>query len=229
MSRSRILDKLTRLEQRIPEPPLPAEIPAFPTYPDPAERFARELGAVGGVFLDGRGGEKLAASLSAVVSACAVTDVYWEGEEVFLKHRLPHRLRDPLAFKANHLLFSQHHGGQVKFPLVVHSKPYRRQDLAGIELSVGSAAWGIAETGTAALQVGPSKGRLLSMLPPAHATLLSERDLLMNSVEFFEAADLGGSGSLATLATGPSRTADIEKTLVIGVHGPGKWFVVLTA
>ena len=71
-------------------------------------------------------------------------------------------------------------------------------------------------------------GRLLSVLPASHLVLLSERDILMNGKELFDRLRLGEEGSALTLVTGPSRTADIEKTLVVGVHGPKKLFVMLT-
>ncbi len=230
MSRSRLFDKLRRLDQGDEAPPLPAAIPEFPGYDDPVSRFAQELNAVGGRFLDGRGKGQLESRLSEVLHECGVTEVFWECDPLlFEEHAIPHRVRDPIAFQSMYLLSSHHHNHSMKLPLVLHSKPYRRRDVAGVKLSVGRAAWGIAETGTVALQVEPSKGRLLSMLPPAHVALLSERKLLMNAAEFFQKFRPGDKGSLLTLVTGPSRTADIEKTLVIGVHGPGRWYVALTA
>ncbi len=230
MSRSRLLDKLRRLDQGDTAPPLPDTIPAFPAYEDPVVRFSQELKGVGGRCLDGRGEGQFEARLSEVVQECGVTEVYWECDPgLFDEHSIPFRVRDPIAFQSMFLLSSHHHNHSVKFPLVLHSKPYRRRDVAAVKLSVGNAAWGIAETGTVALQVEASKGRLLSMLPPAHVALLSERKLLMNAVEFFQRFKPGERGSLLTLVTGPSRTADIEKTLVIGVHGPGRWYVILTA
>ncbi len=229
MSRSTLLAKLRRIDVGEAAPALPAEVPSFPSFEDPAARFARELQSVGGVFVDGRGdGPDLAGALSKALQAAGGAEIYWECEEVFRRHPLPFRLRDPLAFQDRHLLFTRHARGEVRFPLLLHSRPYRREALGSIAVSVSSAAWGSAETGTVALETGPSKGRLLTMLPPVHVSLLSAKRLLMNAVEFFAAAPPGERGSLTTLVTGPSRTADIEKTLVIGVHGPGKWFVVLT-
>ena len=57
---------------------------------------------------------------------------------------------------------------------------------------------------------------------------LSERDLLMNQAMLFLSTP-PGQGSALTLVTGPSRTSDIERTLVVGVHGPGKLFVIITS
>lgn len=229
MSRSRLLDKLRRLDQGDAAPPLPSGIPAFPTHKDPASRFAQELQAVGGQFLDGRAEGGLEAGLSRVLEDSGSTEIHWECDpELFAEHSIPHRVRDPIAFESRYMITSHHRDKSVRFPLVLHSKPYRRRAVAEATLSVGGAAWGIAETGTVALQVEPPKGRLLSMLPPAHVALLSEKKLLMNAADFFQRFRPGDRGSLLTLVTGPSRTADIEKTLVIGVHGPGRWYVLLT-
>ncbi|RPJ83378.1 MAG: lactate utilization protein B/C, partial [Acidobacteria bacterium] len=71
-------------------------------------------------------------------------------------------------------------------------------------------------------------GRLLPVLAPVHVAFLRRQDLLMNHADFFSSVKLGDAESYLVLVTGPSRTADIEKTLVLGVHGPQKHYVILT-
>jgi len=116
----------------------------------------------------------------------------------------------------------------VKLPLTIRVKQRQRLELARISLSASSARFGVAETGTIVHAVRSGVGRLLSVLPPSHLVLLSEGDLLMNQKELFSHLRLGEEGSALTLVTGPSRTADIEKTLVMGAHGPKQLFVMLT-
>ena len=75
---------------------------------------------------------------------------------------------------------------------------------------------------------GPDSIRLASLLPPAHLVVLPVGRLLAGFEELF--ADMGqlvGARSGALLVTGPSRTADIEMTIVRGVHGPRTMGVLL--
>ena len=199
---------------------LPAELPEFPHYSDPVAKFRQELERVGGVFLDGRRSEELSGALSFVLKQSDSTEIYWEGEKLFQKYGISFILRNPEAFSEGALLYSFHFRHQVKFPLILNSKPFERNELARISLSASGARYGIAETGTIVHEVTEGTGRLLSLLPAAHLVLLSEQDLLMNHSVFFRSTSPGDYGSAMTLVTGPSRTADIEKTLVIGVHGP---------
>ena len=100
--------------------------------------------------------------------------------------------------------------------------------MAAIPVSASSAAFGIAETGTVVQTVGPGRGRLLNVLPETHIVFLAHGDLLSNMDQLFERIRPGEKGSALTLVTGPSRTADIGKVLVKGMHGPRRWFVILT-
>lgn len=102
---------------------------------------------------------------------------------------------------------------------------------------ITSAAWGVAETGSIALPAGSGQGRLVSLLPPTHIALLPEERLLPSLAELFrtlarENRGTDGRGGRAlpsslALTTGPSRSADIENDLSIGVHGPAEVHVVL--
>lgn len=206
---------------------LPAQLPEFPRYSDPAGKFRQELEQAGGVFLDGRG-EGLAEALTTVMKQSNTTEIYWESEELLHKHGISFTLRNPKAFATGLLVYSFHFRQELKLPLILNSKTYQQSELARILLSVSTARFGIAETGTVVHEVTAGTGRLLSILPPAHLVLLSERDLLMNQAELFASMDLERCGSAVTLVTGPSRTADIEKTLVVGVHGARRLFVILT-
>jgi hypothetical protein len=228
VSRSPLLEKLRHACRLATGPDLPAAIPAFPEYDDKVDKFRAELERVSGVFYDGRPTDGLRQALQLVLQNSGASEIYWESEDVLLKHAIPYELRHPEAFAAGHVVFSSHHRREVRFPLMLDFKSYSRESVATVPLSVSSAARGIAETGTIVHQVDLGTGRMLSVLPPAHLVLLSESNLLSNVAEACEDQALGENGSLVTFATGPSRTADIEKTLVLGVHGPHRWYVVLT-
>ncbi len=89
-----------------------------------------------------------------------------------------------------------------------------------------TGAWaGIAESGTLLLPSGRGRPQSVSLLPEIHLAVLETGKLVANLAEL-DIRKLGEVSSLS-LVSGPSRTADIEMTLTIGVHGPGRLVVFL--
>jgi L-lactate dehydrogenase complex protein LldG len=84
----------------------------------------------------------------------------------------------------------------------------------------------IAETGS--LVCSSQGGHMVQagLLAPHHVAIVSSENVYKNLDNFFESLG-GGLPTNITLETGPSRTADIELTLTIGVHGPGRLTVIL--
>jgi len=78
----------------------------------------------------------------------------------------------------------------------------------------------VAETGSLVIRNSREHGRALSLVPAVHVTIVEPKNLVADLVDLFE--KLGRDGGGATIITGPSKTADIEMDLVVGVHGPGK-------
>jgi L-lactate dehydrogenase complex protein LldG len=89
--------------------------------------------------------------------------------------------------------------------------------LAQCDLGVTSADAVLPQTGTLALRTTPEQAEVVSLLPRVHLAIFRPEDLCEDLSEML--ARLRGD-SHAVLITGPSRTADIEKTLALGVHGP---------
>ncbi len=101
---------------------------------------------------------------------------------------------------------------------------------AEADAGVTSADFGIADTGTIGLFHLPGKGRSAALLPPVHIALLERSGLFADKAAFLqycrrEGVDLAGIPM--TWVTGPSLTADIEKVLVRGAHGPRRLIVIL--
>lgn len=107
---------------------------------------------------------------------------------------------------------------------VVHRGKAPAIDGAG----VSTAIYGLAETGSVVLAASRDEPRGRSLLPDVHVTLLREDRILPGLEELFAAVGDALPSALA-IVTGPSRSADIEQKLVVGVHGPGEVHVVLTA
>ena len=94
---------------------------------------------------------------------------------------------------------------------------------APLGLSMGRL--GIAETGSVLLSEPTLEDRSVGMLTLAHATICSTAALvasLDDAVPMIRELALARGGAFSTLITGPSRTADIERVLTVGVQGPGK-------
>lgn len=88
----------------------------------------------------------------------------------------------------------------------------------------------IARNGSILLSNANAAGRRLSIYPPVHIVLAYSSQLVLDLKDGFKIIkDKYGANmpSMVSNVTGPSRTADIEKTLVLGAHGPKELFVFL--
>jgi L-lactate dehydrogenase complex protein LldG len=89
--------------------------------------------------------------------------------------------------------------------------------LAQCDLGVTGADAAFPETGTLLLRSGPERPRMVSLVPRIHLAIINPEVLLPDLPQGFERVK--GDGYWV-FVTGPSRTADIELTVTIGVHGP---------
>jgi L-lactate dehydrogenase complex protein LldG len=102
------------------------------------------------------------------------------------------------------------------------------KDLFKVDVGITYAQAGIAETGTLVLDSSVERNRLVSLVPPVHIAILHASQIFMTLGETLSALQGGDEISPAiTFITGPSRTADIELTLAIGVHGPQELYVIV--
>jgi L-lactate dehydrogenase complex protein LldG len=103
-----------------------------------------------------------------------------------------------------------------------------RAEQAAADIGVTGCHGAVAETGSLVLLSAPGCSRAVSLLPPLHVALVHPEDLYPTMGDFFAAnVDRMSGASSCTIVTGPSRTGDIELTLTIGVHGPGRVVVIV--
>ena len=96
--------------------------------------------------------------------------------------------------------------------------------------AVSHAMSGIAETGTVALVSGPANPTSLNFLPDNHIVVLAAQDIVGDYETAWQRLRAAFGVELpraVNLVTGPSRTADIEQTLIIGAHGPRRLHVIV--
>lgn len=125
--------------------------------------------------------------------------------------------------------------------------PWTEQTLLSVEkgaadgteqVGVSRAFAGVAETGTLVLLSGPGNPTTLNFLPPTHVVVISAAEITgdyervwdrLRAEHTGEETDGGGRFMPRTVnwITGPSRTADIEQTLLLGAHGPQRLHIVI--
>ena len=103
-------------------------------------------------------------------------------------------------------------------------------DLKSCDASITSCEALVARTGSILLSSANQSGRTVSVYAPVHICIAYTSQLVFDikdGLKLFKTKYKDNLPSLISLATGPSRTADIEKTLVVGVHGPKEVFCFL--
>jgi len=103
-------------------------------------------------------------------------------------------------------------------------------DLPGCDLSVTSCEALVARTGTIVLTAAQPGGRTTSVYAPIHVCIGYTRQLVYDTKDaLLQIKNRYGDKlpSLISFATGPSRTTNIKKTLVVGVHGPKEVYCFL--
>ena len=107
---------------------------------------------------------------------------------------------------------------------------YYHTTLAACDASITSCEGLVARTGSVVLSAAGDGGRTVSVYAPVHICIAYTSQLCFDVSDSLQALQEKYGQQLPSLisfATGPSRTADIEKTLVTGVHGPREVFVFL--
>lgn len=104
------------------------------------------------------------------------------------------------------------------------------EQLADCDVSLTTCELLVSRTGTMVLSTANESGRTTSVYAPVHICIAYTNQLvydLKDALQLLKEKYKGQLPSFISFATGPSRTADIEKTLVVGVHGPKEVFVFL--
>lgn len=107
-----------------------------------------------------------------------------------------------------------------------------KAELAEADVGITGVDYAISDSGTLVIFSDHYNSRSISLLPPVHIAILEERLILKDIHHLFyilreNHRDITDISSCITFITGPSRTADIELNLTLGVHGPGKLIVFL--
>jgi L-lactate dehydrogenase complex protein LldG len=103
-------------------------------------------------------------------------------------------------------------------------------DLGECDAAITSCELLIARTGSIVMSSAQASGRTVSVYAPIHICIAYTNQLvydIKDGLSLLKEKFQNNLPSLITFATGPSRTADIEKSLVVGVHGPKEVYVFL--
>jgi L-lactate dehydrogenase complex protein LldG len=97
---------------------------------------------------------------------------------------------------------------------------------ANADVGISGADAALAETGSIVVASGPGRSRMVTLLPPVHVALVSTA-CLTSDISTWAAGRSGAMPASLNIISGPSKTADIEQVLAVGVHGPKRFIVIL--
>lgn len=106
-----------------------------------------------------------------------------------------------------------------------HNDEQDPHNLKGIDLAIVKGEFAVAENGAVWMKNQNNKHRVLYFIAQNIVIVVDKNQLLNNMHEAYENINFDDSG-YGTFISGPSKTADIEQSLVIGAHGPKSGYVI---
>jgi len=100
-----------------------------------------------------------------------------------------------------------------------------RENAAAAKIGISQLDWAMASTGSLIQDAAPVERRLVSTLPNIHIAIVETNRIVSDMTAVFSRIRPEQANYISFI-TGPSRTADIERVLTIGVHGPEKLIIV---
>ena len=179
------------------------------------EQFQEESAKVGGEPRLCADIEEALGGIQDLVAAAGYRRVAVSSHEICRRHRLAQQLGERLPEVRIRTEEGDANGSG--------SRRWNSGRLAEADLSITGAEFLIAESGTVLL-ASDGSSRQISLLPTAHLVLATPDQVFPDLAAVFDelgtAPEEGRLPAALTLITGPSRTADIEKVLIRGAHGP---------
>ncbi len=116
-----------------------------------------------------------------------------------------------------------------------YASPDDKHEMAKADIGITEADFGIANSGTIVLLANERQPRTVSLIPSIHIAILKSDKIVGNINDLFAhitnlfvgVESVDNITSCMTFITGPSRTADIELNLTLGVHGPKEIYVLV--
>ncbi len=203
-ARENILSKIKQAllqEVSVPFPTIPINVPHYaPSKEELEVEFAENFTGLLGKFLFSVNRDELVLQLHNLIEKRSWTRIYCRDE----------------ALKAS----LEKSGCNI----------YYSEDLANCDVAITDCEYLVARTGSMLLSSAQQSGRTVSVYAPIHICIATTNQLVYDiddAIQQIKKRYNNNLPSLISLATGPSRTADIEKTLVVGVHGPKEVYCFL--
>jgi L-lactate dehydrogenase complex protein LldG len=125
---------------------------------------------------------------------------------------------------------AQPQAAALDLPTLLTDDGYEKSALESCDVGISECDALVAQTGTVLVTSLSAGGRALSCLPPHHIVIACSEQLVGDLPSAFariKQKHAGNYPSMISFITGPSRTGDIERILVLGAHGPKKLTVLL--
>lgn len=183
-----------------PYPNVDFDSPVYkPITDSPDVNFAQEFTKAGGVFIFCENEVELVSTLSALNAECSWSDVYCAEPE-------------------------------FQYVLTQAGVPFESDfdNLKSLKVGITGCEFLVSRLGS--IMVSSKNSRKLNVYPEIHVVIAYAEQLVTDLKDAFEAIQSKYAGkipSMVSVITGPSRTADIEKTIVMGAHGPRELFLIL--